>query len=490
MRGHVRQDIHSVIHVSRQLQYLEDLNADYIVLFIPAESRQSKIDDLNQSIERYDSNWKKLRHNLSFGYERPWYDRWLHTVHNVIYGAISENSKFHYSQEISNLSTRVHRRWRATRDAMQKTIFYISQRQQSNARFLRDTQVKEDIKQLRNLLADLNKIIGEQGISRYNEMALIAQKTQWGIIGAEIFIFLVTVLIAFIGARRLTKPIETLKEGVNRMAMQDYNITIRNKPNDEIGELGATFEQLSTRLRENESYKDTMLSQFTHEMKSPLSSIRQATRLLEQSLSDSRSPQQTRLLAIINGNYETLQRLITNILHSASYGSGRIKLKYGPVNLVKIATEVLVYLSPTIKEKNMKVNLNFAKKVIEAEADADKLKEVFQNIINNAVKFSRQDSQIDITVKERFPLILTEIRDYGIGIPKKEIPYIFEKLYRASNSKSISVKGTGLGLYIVSQIVSAHGGRITVDSKEGHGTTFTITLPRNRNVAKEGGWLD
>ncbi len=81
------------------------------------------------------------------------------------------------------------------------------------------------------------------------------------------------------------------------------------------------------------------------------------------------------------------------------------------------------------------------------------------------------------------------IKDQGIGIPKKEIPYIFEKLYRASNSKKISVKGTGLGLYISSQIIRAHGGRIHVESELGKGTTFKITLPRTKSVAEEGGWL-
>ena len=139
---------------------------------------------------------------------------------------------------------------------------------------------------------------------------------------------------------------------------------------------------------------------------------------------------------------------------------------------------------------NIKVNINFSAKKIECELDQEKFKEVVQNLITNAVKFSQQGTVIDVSLKGKFPLITLKIKDQGIGIPEKEIPYIFEKMYRASNSEKISVKGTGLGLYITSQIVRAHGGRIKVKSQEGKGTEFTITIPQNRNVAQEGGWLD
>jgi len=97
---------------------------------------------------------------------------------------------------------------------------------------------------------------------------------------------------------------------------------------------------------------------------------------------------------------------------------------------------------------------------------------------------------IDVRLSERLSLLRLVIKDQGIGIPEKEIPYIFEKMYRASNSEKISVKGTGLGLYIASQIVKAHGGQIKVKSVVDKGTAFTVILPKNRRIAEEGGWLD
>ena len=125
----------------------------------------------------------------------------------------------------------------------------------------------------------------------------------------------------------------------------------------------------------------------------------------------------------------------------------------------------------------MKVDLNFSREKIEVDLDKDRLEEVFNNLLSNAIKFSPNGSKMQVSIFENDSYVNIQIRDQGIGIPAKEIPYIFEKMYRASNSTKISVKGTGLGLYITSQIVKAHGGKIKVKSKEGSGTEFTVQLP-------------
>jgi signal transduction histidine kinase len=150
----------------------------------------------------------------------------------------------------------------------------------------------------------------------------------------------------------------------------------------------------------------------------------------------------------------------------------------------------LMLLTPVIKEKNIKVEINYSAKRIECDLDVEKMQEVFQNLIANAVKFSAEYATIRVTIYLKYPFVTVAIKDEGIGIPKEEIPYIFEKLYRASNSKKISVKGTGLGLYISSRILKAHGAQIQVDSKEDVGTEFKIKIPVNRRIAVEGEWID
>jgi len=288
--------------------------------------------------------------------------------------------------------------------------------------------------------------------------------------------------------RKISQPVEELKQGVERVAIQNYDVEIKHKTNDEIGELAGAFQQMALRLKKNETYKTDILSQFTHEMKSPLGAIKQAVNLLESDKPLSEKDHK-RLISIIRGNNENLFRLISNILRSSTYQESKLKLALSWENIATLLSNVLILLSPSIKEKQMQVKLDFSSEKVDCEIDADRMKEVFHNLVTNALKFSQNNSSLLISVHEKYPAVTIKIKDQGIGIPKEEIPYIFEKMYRASNSKNISVKGTGLGLYVVSQIITAHGGKIKVDSNPGEGTEFTIILPRTRQIAIEGGWL-
>ncbi len=485
LQNHVRQDVQSIIDLSEQLQHLEILNSNYIVLFIPGNTNE-KIVELEKSRQQYARFWEKVKKNLQQPLPFFTFDRFL--LNGLRRWSAVD---FLYTPEENKaLLSTVNQKWLEIDRRLKQSIEEIRKRHWEKARYIRDVYVQQELKALRQNLIKLNRQIGNQSIKRSQAMARMTGYARQFIFYLELFLFAFAVLTGIFVARRITRPIEALKEGVERMAVNDFSVTIGRKSNDEIGELSGAFEQLSKRLREADRFKAAMLSQFTHEMKSPLGSIKQATMLLEKSLQPGASTNQKRFLDIIKGNYQTLQRLITNILRSASYDMGQIQLKYQRVDLVRLVTEQLIYLSPMIKEKNIKVNISFSARTINAEIDPEKMKEVVQNLMTNAVKFSPKDSTIDLKLKEKFPLIYLSVQDQGIGIPEKEIPYIFEKLYRASNSDRISVKGTGLGLYITAQIVRTHGGKIKVKSKVGQGSRFEIILPKTRQVAEEGGWLN
>ncbi len=488
LQRHVRQDVYSIIDVSHQLQYLEDVNADYILLFLPGHTTE-KILRLERARLNYARQWDVLKQHIAVdALPAPRLNGYIERFYRLLIRDVSNDSVL--ISHVRRLVNRNDRVWLKVNSGLKESIRFVRSGNEQKARLIRDGQVKNQIQDLRHGLARLNQVIGKLSISRSQQMAQITQKTQSLIWATEIGLLLFALLIAFLVARRITRPVEMLKNSVRQMAVHDFNVTIPHKSNDEIGELSRDFEQLSERLREADRFKTAMLSQFTHEMKSPLGSIKQATQLLERSLQGALNGTQKRFLELIKGNYETLQKLITNILHSAAYDIGQVQLKYQKTDLVRLLAEQLVFLSPMIKEKEIKVKIGLSAKKIECEADTEKLKEVVQNLITNAVKFSDRGARIDIQINEKFPLIYLRIKDQGIGIPQEEIPYIFEKMYRASNSEKISVKGTGLGLYIVSRIVRAHGGRIKVKSVLEKGTEFIITLPKNRKVAEEGGWLN
>ncbi|MBN2423881.1 MAG: HAMP domain-containing histidine kinase [Calditrichaceae bacterium] len=489
LRRHANEDVKGIILVSQQLQKLEDLNSEYLISFLPGKAIHECIVRIERSRGAFHSNWIELNNRLMAEPRSAWYDKILKRIYGLFFVLPDEEKLKDYDLHIERIADEVNQRWENTNSIIRRTINYMKLNNMAKARDHRDMYFLPAMKNLREPLAELNEVLGKRGKIKANHMEGIARKTQRLILWTEAGIILLTIIAAYLGARKLTRPIPELKEAIDRIAIQDYDINIKNKSNDEIGELSMAFEQLSERMRESNTYKTGMLSQFTHEMKSPLGSIKQAVTLLENTI-PVKDENQNRFFKIIKNNYETLFKLINNILHSTSYDAEDIKLKYNRFNIRKLIEDILVDMALLFNEKRIKVNINKSSEIIEGEFDRDKLSEVFQNIFSNAIKFSPENTTIQVNITTKIPVVNITVKDQGIGIPKKEIPYIFEKMYRASNSKSISVKGTGLGLYISSRIIRAHGGRIKVESEVGQGTTFKITIPRTRNIAKEGGWLD
>jgi signal transduction histidine kinase len=470
VRTRIGKNTQAVIDLSMQQQILETIYDRYLLFHSSSAGRDRYKQGLLNAIDEYKANWNRYTDYAvtdSFMILKPlraFLDRYNPPV----------------SPDRAAIEAQVSGLWYQTEREIKKEIL------DSESRL---AAVKSAIFRLRPEMNKLSRIIGEEARSSSAAMRGAVESLQW--ITWTVFgvIFILSIGIALFVTRRLTRPIEALQAAVEQVAIQDFDVYIEDKPGDEIGDLADAFEQMAYRLKKNEIFKSEMLSQFTHEMKSPLGAIKQAATLLEPADHTVSEKDRKRLLSIIKGNNETLFRLINNILSSARLEKSETTLELKMDNLTRILTNVLMMLSPLIREKNIRVNIDYASEKVECEIDGEKMAEVFHNLINNAIKFSPQGSQFFVSVIEKYPTVIIKFRDQGIGIPAKEIPYIFEKLYRASNSKHISVKGTGLGLYIVSHIIRLHGGKIQVKSREGEGTEFTITLPRTRQIAKEGGWL-
>lgn len=447
--------------ISRLIQLAHELNSLYNLPLSSGKLSEDQSTELEELHNDFNQSWKRIKAEMD---------------QDINDAVTLENMR--------SFIMKIDARWQRLSAIIQRGNANLRTEGRGGASTSVQAQQKTDLQQLRELLSGIKREFNQTGQKQNKAHDTTDKKRQLWILGGG-FLLSLTILSVFIWfARRWTKPIEQLKSVVDHLAKGNYNLIPDKKFCDGIGELGAAIEQLSIRLKQNESFKGAMLSQFTHEMKSPLGSIKQATNLLEASLQNQMTPEQSRFIGIIKKNNENLQRLITNILHSASYDSARLKLVISSVNLVQLMTEVLVFISPTIKEKSINVKLNLDANDIRAEIDKEKMEEVFQNLIGNAVKFSEKETVIEVNIAQRAEDVFIEISDQGIGIPDDEIPYIFEKLYRASNSKKISVKGTGLGLYITSQIIRAHGGHIQVKSKMGQGTSFKIILPVRQKISK------
>ena len=243
------------------------------------------------------------------------------------------------------------------------------------------------------------------------------------------------------------------------------------------------IKEQNERLRELDRMKSEFLSTAAHELRTPLTSILGFSEiLLKRKLNEER---QNRFLTIINEESMSLSSLINDLLDLSRIESGRgFKITKAPIDIGgTILGNVDIFKHQTDKH-TFKVNV--PDDLVKIEADKDKTNQVMENLISNAVKFCPQGGEITVSVERLKGKIEISVADTGIGIPEKDLPHVFEKFYRAENASSEAIGGTGLGLAIVKYIVESHGGKMSVESEVGKGSTFSFTLP-TRTSKRRGG---
>jgi len=221
----------------------------------------------------------------------------------------------------------------------------------------------------------------------------------------------------------------------------------------------------------------------SHELRTPLTAIKGYTETLEEDAFENPGDQK-HFLRIIKRHTDRLINIVSDLL-VLSEVEGRDTLTeenqsddFEDININEVIKSSLEALKSKAKEKGLKVSFNTSEPVHLITANRFLLEQMFINLIDNAVKYNTDSGEIDIQITIRGNNLRIEISDTGIGIPKDSLPRIFERFYRVDKTRSRKMGGTGLGLSIVKHIVIIHGGKIDVQSEEGMGSKFIITLPR------------
>ena len=232
-----------------------------------------------------------------------------------------------------------------------------------------------------------------------------------------------------------------------------------------------------TQLRRLETMRQDFVANVSHEIKTPLTAIKGFVETLQQGKVDDPAETQ-RFLGIVNKHVDRLSAIIEDLLLLSRIeqesGTEEVRLSIGRIKEV-IQTAIQV-CQPKADVRNITINVNAAED-LSANLDATLLEQAFVNLIDNAVKYSHDGSQVRITAAQKKREVTIEFADQGSGIPSKHLPRLFERFYRVDKARSRKLGGTGLGLAIVKHIVQAHGGHITVESSLGQGSTFTVHLP-------------
>ena len=303
---------------------------------------------------------------------------------------------------------------------------------------------------------------------------------------ALMIITLIAVDAGFIGylvSRSISKPIKQLYHAAKEVEKGNYNIRLNIKTGDEIEELGKAFNRTTEALarleeerREIDDAKTEFLSITSHELRSPITPMKAQLQMLEQGYFGKLSKKQKESLEIIIRNTDRLDNIIMDFLEISRIEAARLKFNFRETDLTETLSETVKFMEGFAKEKNIKLVLDYDK-LPTIEADPDRISQVLRNLINNAIKFSEENSKIEIKAKLREKDILFSVKDYGKGISSDDQIRIFEPFYQVEKHSRRKYGGTGLGLAICRGIVESQNGKIWVESKPGKGSNFCFTIP-------------
>jgi PAS domain S-box-containing protein len=247
-----------------------------------------------------------------------------------------------------------------------------------------------------------------------------------------------------------------------------------------IGGLEAFVDISHSKAMERE--KANLISMFAHDMKSPLISIGGFAHRLLQNAEEMDEERTEKYLKIIRKEAGKLELLIDGFLEYSRLDTGRLTFNFTPISLAKELLELYETYQTKCSQKGIEFELRNTETLPVIEADAKYLQRVFSNLLDNALKYSREKGLITITTQHAQQYIMVKITDRGRGIDSKDLPYIFDAFYQGDGAKR--GKGYGLGLAVVKAIVDGHGGKVFVESELGKGSVFTVALPKVRKPEK------
>jgi hypothetical protein len=224
--------------------------------------------------------------------------------------------------------------------------------------------------------------------------------------------------------------------------------------------------------------KSDFVSHVSHELRTPLTSIKAYVEALVANADDPKFIQRKEFLDIVSKETNRLIRIVNDVLDVSKIEFGQRPLTRAPVDLSVVMADVLDMLSPALRERSVRIEADVPDDLPRVDGDTDLIKQVFINLMSNAIKYSPRGTVVTVAARSEAINIVVSIADQGVGIPKEEIGSVFDKYFRVRSRETSKMEGLGLGLAIVKNIVEQHGGSVWVESQEGRGSTFYFTLPR------------
>jgi signal transduction histidine kinase len=270
----------------------------------------------------------------------------------------------------------------------------------------------------------------------------------------------------------IINPITEIGRAARRIALGEYDYRIEKIYDDEIGELSDTINYMAGEISNAERVKNDFISSVSHELRTPLTAIKGWSETLRQGgASDTELTEKG--LAVIAGEAERLSGIVEELLDFSRMQGGHMAMKYGRMDVLAELEEAVFLFRDRAKRDGIDLIYVEAFDLPPIIGDRDRLKQVFINIIDNAIKYSNQGDKVRIEAADMGGHVQVVVSDSGVGISKADLPNIKNKFYKANKTRP----GSGIGLALADEILRRHKGRLDIDSEEGVGTTVTIMLP-------------
>ena len=292
--------------------------------------------------------------------------------------------------------------------------------------------------------------------------------------------------------RRTMRYMAEISQAMQNISEGDLNTAVEIIGDDEFSQMAESLNKLAENIRElmdkereAERSKNELITNIAHDLRTPLTTIIGYLELLSNSRQTVTEPEiQKKYIDIAYTKAKRLEKLIEDLFGFTKMTYGKVSMKVGQVDIIKLLSQLLEEFYPSFADNNLTYELTSDVPAQMICADANLLARLFDNLINNAIKYGAEGKRIQVNVCGGEELATISITNYGRVIPPEELPMIFNKFYRVEHSRSTSTGGTGLGLAIAKNVVDMHGGSIQVTS-DLNGTVFTVKLKVHFDVNKE-----
>lgn len=272
--------------------------------------------------------------------------------------------------------------------------------------------------------------------------------------------------------KSIVLPIREVSNMSRKIAMGEFDGHIQIDSNDEIGELCDAINSMAGELNQAEKMKNDFISSVSHELRTPLTAIKGWGETAKMSLGTDQELVE-RGLDVVLSEAERLSSLVEELLDFSRMQSGRLTVNVQPINIVDVVSVATDMYTELAKKQGLEISFTKPEKEIKVLGDTDRLKQVFINIIDNAVKYTEKGGLILVTTEQEEGCVKIIVKDTGVGIPAQDIDHVKEKFFKSNKT----VRGSGIGLAVADEIVKQHNGLIFLESTEGVGTTVTAVFP-------------